>query len=369
MLTKFAVTNYKGFAERIELNISSPKNYEFNSYVIKNGVIKNGIIYGPNGSGKTNIGLAIFDIEYHLAPLKAKKRDYYNNFVYAGAPEKPIIFEYEFQFENKLLRYVYTKDKNGALQNEKLCWDGNWVFTNMEGTLKINEAFFRREYANQERLNSNANNISVINFLLAYYPLSEKHFLLMLYEFVNNMLWYRGVDIREFIGIETQENGNIEEFFINNNLVEEFSEFLQDVSGQKFHFVTPKKNDKTLWYKVGNGLLPFIETVSTGTKSLELLFFWMKRMGNSTFVFIDEFDAFYHFRLSYSVCKYLFKLPCQLFLSSHNTFLMSNELLRPDCNFIINNNHIKCLSDCTEKDLRFGHNIERIYRAGAFYEE
>ena len=41
MLTKFAVTNYRGFANRIEWDLSNPTNYEFNRSVIKDGVIKN----------------------------------------------------------------------------------------------------------------------------------------------------------------------------------------------------------------------------------------------------------------------------------------------------------------------------------------
>jgi AAA15 family ATPase/GTPase len=92
-------------------------------------------------------------------------------------------------------------------------------------------------------------------------------------------------------------------------------------------------------------------------------------MDQTTFVFIDEFDAFYHFDLSLKVCKMLFDIKCQVFLSSHNTYLMTNDLLRPDCNFILQNNKIKPLQACTEKELRFGHNIEKIYKAGAFHVE
>ena len=83
MLVKFAVTNYRGFADRIEWDLSSPANYEFNKNAIKDGIIKNGIVYGPNGSGKTNFSLALFDIENHLSP-KWKKIDYYVNFIYTG---------------------------------------------------------------------------------------------------------------------------------------------------------------------------------------------------------------------------------------------------------------------------------------------
>ena len=59
MLIKFAVKNFRGFAERIEWDLSHPSNYSFNTYAVKDGVIKNGIIYGPNGSGKSNFALAI----------------------------------------------------------------------------------------------------------------------------------------------------------------------------------------------------------------------------------------------------------------------------------------------------------------------
>ena len=51
MLVKFAVTNYRGFANRIEWDLSKPSNYSFNTFAIKDGIIKNGIVYGPNGSG------------------------------------------------------------------------------------------------------------------------------------------------------------------------------------------------------------------------------------------------------------------------------------------------------------------------------
>jgi AAA15 family ATPase/GTPase len=113
----------------------------------------------------------------------------------------------------------------------------------------------------------------------------------------------------------------------------------------------------------------FDDIASTGTLSLELLYYWLKKMGQASFVFIDEFDAFYHFKLAFEVCKQLFNLDCQVFTSSHNTYLMTNDLLRPDCNFILQDNKIKPLQACTEKELRFGHNIEKIYRAGAFYVE
>ena len=138
------------------------------------------------------------------------------------------------------------------------------------------------------------------------------------------------------------------------------------MSDQDFKFATPNPGEKNLYCYIDKKKVPFDLLVSTGTQSLKLLYFWMKKLGDATFVFIDEFDAFYHFRLSFEVCKRLFNLGCQVFMSSHNTYLMTNDLLRPDCNFIVNNNKIKPLCDCTEKELRFGHNIEKLFRGNAF---
>ena len=105
---------------------------------------------------------------------------------------------------------------------------------------------------------------------------------------------------------------------------------------------------------------------STGTSSLTLLYFWTQKMSKATFVMIDEFDAFYHYDLSFKVCQKLFGFSNQIFVTSHNTYLMSNDLLRPDCNFIIDKNQIKPLSLCTDKELRWGNNIEKMYRGNAF---
>ena len=367
MLTKFAVTNYRGFSDRIEWDLSKPANYEFNKSVIKNGIIKNGIIYGSNGSGKTNFSLAIFDIEYHLSP-KWKKIDYYANFIYAGKKDGMVTFEYTFRFGNNTVDYTYAKNAIGALMEESLCVDNINIFERKKNSFRIDKRQFPMDESIEKNLGNNANNVSIINFLLTSYPLSAEHYLMKLSRFVNSMLWFRNLDVREFIGLETNIT-MLDEFIIRNDLLDDFSDFLQKVSGQKFGFAAHNPTDKQILCKIGNDEVPFRMIASTGTHSLQLLYFWLQRMHEASFVFIDEFDAFYHFRLAFEVCKRLFAMDCQVFTSSHNTYLMTNDLLRPDCNFILNNNKIKCLADCTDKELRFGHNIEKIYRAGAFYDE
>lgn len=366
MLIKFAVTNFRGFPERIEWDLSNPNNYAYNEYAIKNGVIKSGIIYGPNGSGKTNFSLAIFDIENHLSQ-KWKKSDYYANFVYAGNMNSPVVFEYTFRFGDQIVRYLYSKSAESSLLSEALYVDGKMVFNKDLDSLEIDTKLFPMDEGTKNNLGSNANNVSIVNFLLSSYPLDKESFLIKLQQFVNNMLWFRNLDVREFIGFESNVV-NLDEYIITNNLLDDFSTFLTKVSGQSFELMEEQSSfKKQIICKIDNTLIPFQLIASTGTKSLQLLYFWIRRISNeASFVFIDEFDAFYHFRLSFEVCKYLFNLDCQVFTSSHNTYLMTNDLLRPDCNFILSGNKIKSLKDCTDKELRFGHNIEKLFRGNAF---
>jgi AAA15 family ATPase/GTPase len=364
MLTKFAVTNYRGFAKRIKWDLSKSSNYTFNTYAVKDGIVKNGIIYGPNGSGKSNLALALFDIVYHLTQ-KWKKPDYYSNFVYAGNPTSPVIFEYSFRLGEYDIFYTYSKNKLGVLLSESLTVDGKEIFNRSNGEFFIDEKSYPMDSAMLENLANNANNVSIINFLLTSYPLAKQHYLIRLQNFVANMLWFRGLKQNEYIGFENTTT-DLDQYIINNGLIADFSEFLKNISAQTFTFVKPRPSDKVLMCKYKNEMIAFDVIASTGTQSLMLLYYWLRQMNKASFVFIDEFDAFYHFKLSYEVCRQLFTLDCQAFVSSHNTYLMTNDLLRPDCNFILANNRIKSLNECTEKELRFGHNIEKMFRGGAF---
>jgi len=111
----------------------------------------------------------------------------------------------------------------------------------------------------------------------------------------------------------------------------------------------------------------FFKIASTGTRSLALFYYWYIRMKKASFVFIDEFDAFYHFELSESVQKKVNEIQnVQIFTTTHNTDLMSNDLLRPDCYFLLKDNSIKAISELTEKELRQAHNLQKMYKAGAF---
>lgn len=362
MLERFAVTNYRGFRQRIEFDLSSPRNYDYCQYAIKDGIVKDAMIYGPNGSGKSNIGFAMFDIIEHLT-TNSKNGNQYKNFTYSNN-SLPVTFEYYFNFNGQKVRYVYSKYPNGLLCDESFEVDQTEYFRRSSSRV-FNPDIFNLSESFIEEIRNNANNVSLVTSLISTYPLSKDSILLKFFDFVKRMLWFRCLEDRGYAGFESGSTG-LDEYIISNGLTGEFSDFLQRVSGQHFDFVTPEEGQKQLHCLIDGNDMLFRDIASTGTDSIELLFYWYTKLDNVSLVFIDEFDAFYHFELASEVCKALFTLDCQVILTTHNTSLMTNDLLRPDCYYLIDGVKMKPVVDCTGKELRLGHNLEKIYRGEGF---
>jgi hypothetical protein len=367
MLTGFSVKNFRGFANLLTWDLKNTKNYEFNTNALEQGIVKNGLIYGPNGCGKSNLGVALFDIVYHLTD-KWKDPEQQFNFLCLLNEQPFAEFSYTFQLGTSKVIYQYEKNESGFFHREELSCNDSLVFRRTETEFVLSPEFPVDQTIQKRFTETAVYNVSIVKFLLTSIPLAPEHCLNQLSQFVNSMLWFRSLDTRSFIGLETQAGQNIEDYIIRNNFVDDFSQFLERLSGQIFHFLAPKKGDQNLLCNFGHKNVPFNLIASTGTRTLELLYFWFKHLETASFVFIDEFDAFYHFELADKICRELFYKKYQVFLSTHNTYLMNNELLRPDCLFLLNSNEIKPLCDCTEKELRAGHNLEKMFRAGSFNE-
>ena len=118
MLKKISVKNFKNFKEKLTLDFSKTRDYEFNQTLIKNGLINKMLIYGPNNSGKSNLGAAIMDITTHLTDNYGVDNIIYAYYVNGNFVDKDIEFEYEFLLDNKEITYKYKKDPQEKLLSE-----------------------------------------------------------------------------------------------------------------------------------------------------------------------------------------------------------------------------------------------------------
>ena len=366
MLKKFSVENFKGFKDKITLDIGTPSNYSFNSEIIENGCITKGIIYGINSCGKSNLGLAIFDIITHLTEKK-KLLGSYDFYLNMSGRKSFAEFEYTFVFDGHEVVYKYSKMDVNSLKSESLSIDGKEViffdfltrdgFTLLEGSDTLN-ASIRNESPISRVKYVNSNSILSDNVQNQVF----KKFI----DFVERMLLFYSLDSR---GYEGFMNGSesIAEGIVNSGKVKDFQEFLKENDIDYELYGCEVDGRKAIYCHFDNKDADFFKIASTGTRSLALFYYWYIRMEKASFVFIDEFDAFYHYELSESVQKRLRRISdVQVFTTTHNTDLMSNDLLRPDCYFLLENNSIKAISELTEKELRQAHNLQKMYKAGAF---
>ena len=368
MLIQFRVKNFKNFKNQLTFDFNNINHYEFSEDCIKNGIIKDALIYGINGCGKSNLAFAIFDIVAHLTDLQVNA-DGYGDYTNTDSDEDIAEFGYVFKFEDSILEYSYGKTNLRTLIFEELKIN-NKVLVKYDKR-NTNEKYFETHLAGAETLNTDLSQlrISVLKYIKTSTVLTdndEKRILFQFFDFIDSMLHFRSLDDRFYQGYETGSVNIIE--YIADTYLDDFNSFLHSAGLDITVIAQDINGHKRLFMQFNNGKIEFWPNASTGTTTLTLFYFWLKRMEKHkpSLIFIDEFDAFYHQELSEFIVRQLKKLDCQVILTTHNTRLLNNDLMRPDCCFILKNGLLSPLSSLTNKELREAHNIEKMYRAKVF---
>jgi len=368
MLKKVEVTNFKNFNEKFTFDLSDTSNFDFNQESIKNGIVNTGIIYGQNGCGKSNLGFAIFDMVSHLTDKHFMEKEY-NNYLNANSNRDNSSFRFTFIFDEIEVIYEYAKQDYQTLISEKLIIDDKEVISidREESTkFKVN-----MQGAEQLQNDVGSSNISIINYV-ANNTILKENFINKSFDnfrvFIDNMLLFKTLDKRIYLGLE-QGNQYIDDYIITHNKLDDFEKLLNTIG------IECKLTDKYIDGKMyifsvfKNSKIKLDDISSSGTKALTAFYFWYLKIEEkkASFVFIDEFDAFYHHDLSELIVEKLNEIiDTQIILTTHNTSNISNDLLRPDCYFLMDNEKITSLKNRTDKELREEHNIEKMYRAGSF---
>ncbi len=370
MITKFSVSNFKGFNESFVFDLQKTNGYEFNTESIKNGVVNHAIIYGRNGVGKSNLGLAMFDIVRHLTD-KQREEEQYQNYLNGFNDLSTANFQYEFLIDSNIINYNYQKNDVGVIVSEKFSINGK-VLAKIDRKIG-NQAdinFKGTETLNKELTNEN---LSLLNYIKNNAQLEnnkEKEILYNFFNFIDKMLFFKSLDSNMYLGLEIG-NKDVFEDIIEKDNINDLERFLNTAGIECELIAIDQLPGKTIAFHFNYGqIIPFSLIASTGTISLVIFYFWLQRLKEKStvsFVFIDEFDAFYHHELSRLIVEELKKTGAQFVLTTHNTSIISNDLLRPDCYFLMNKNSIKSLAKSTPKELREAHNIEKMYKAGSFH--
>ncbi|HIF9203091.1 TPA: AAA family ATPase [Photobacterium damselae] len=372
MITKFAVKNFRGFRDWTIFNLTTDKKYEFNEEAVYDNAVKHSMIYGENGEGKTNLGLAMLEIISHLSQRKVKYPTFDNSYLNANSDSELAEFQYELTLNDILVSYEYGKNNSAEIVYETLHIGGNKV---LSWDKRINnKAFVALAGTSSLNLELSENVTSLINYVLNNSSLTEDNInstFIAFSKFVDGMVFFKTMsNVNEFAGAFPSKYKSLSEQIIKDYGVKELEKFLyssginckldtyDSVDGNKIALVSKNRN------------LDFFSVASSGTFALVILFVWVKKMEHNeiSFAYIDEFDAFYHHRLAKNISKSLASTSAQTVLSTHNTSIMSNNILRPDCYFQIKNQKVTPLYRLSDREIRKAHNLEKMYRSGAFDE-
>lgn len=380
MLKKFTVRNYKNFEKKITIDFSNTAAYQFSTDCIYEGLISKMLIYGRNATGKTNLGRALTDI----CSTMFKGPRFMNDgvFLNADSDEKSAVFSYEFDFDGKKVFYEYARISDLELQWEKLFIDDKKIFECDFEFKKFdftNLKYIDAETANIDRYTQSLEEgeetediiepkLPFLRWLVSNVALKNESILIKLSNYVRRMVVISAGNVMKFRPrrmydgfFETLENDDrlkdLEDFF--NSMGIECRLTLKKLpDGQRELYFSHEK------------LVPFSETASSGTLALfDLYRRLIPSAWDPSFIYLDEFDAFYHYEMAENVIRFFKKKypKCQIIMTSHNTNLMTNRLMRPDCLFILSRSGtLTALCNATERELREGHNLEKMYISGEF---
>jgi AAA15 family ATPase/GTPase len=370
MLASLSIKNFRNFSSWYDFSLRSEKHYDFNEKSIINNIVNTSIIYGKNGSGKSNLGLAILDLTSHINDIQVNS-SLHQNYLNAKLSNGELAeFKYIFDFDGEKVEYKYGKYNALSTVYEEL-------FINNELYVKINRrdsdvATIKLKGTESLKKEISNSNISVIKYIKSNSVLDTNNptndIFNKFISFVSGMLFFRSFDLSCGYYGQMRENDTISKVIIDADKVEDFEKFLNE-AGIKCKLSTKDyPNGERIVFSFDGKDIEFNLAASTGTISLGIFYYWWLKLESNqiSFAYIDEFDAYYHYSLSQLIVRKLSEINCQTVLTTHNLTILSNDLLRPDCYFLMADK-IYPFYKLVDKDLRKAHNLEKIFK-GLRYE-
>lgn len=377
MLRFFSVRNFRQFREELVFDFTNTRDYQFNTTCVKNGLVNKAIIYGKNSVGKTNLMEAMRDIYITTRGRIMGNADIPYRNADSGEDET-IVFHYTFIIDDTLVDYQYEKTDYAHVVAEKLAFNDEIIFDynringyfNFENVSQIGAEQLQWDTFQQMSVDDDDSelmgSLTALRFVYSNTAIVTNSLLTKLMRFIAGMRFsvgFSSINRNGSLRILLNELANSEE-----DKVQELQTFLNKYGVQCNLRAFPEADGKKRIYFEYKNPLDFLENMSSGTRLLTS--FYLQFVNNRypfSFIFIDEFDAYYHYELSEKIVQLLEEeFDCQVVLTTHNTNLLNNSIMRPDCFLILHDGKLTPICDATTRELRQGHNLEKLYMSGEF---
>ncbi len=358
VLRRFTVEGYRGFDGPVTLDLTAVGDYGFNRRCIRDGIIRKCMVLGRNGCGKSDLGLALHDIAVTLTDPgtdggRCDPRTFLN--VHSGSGRAR--FVYELQDGDRVIVYSYSKTSPDRIVHETLTVDGSTVFEVGDGADDLSGlAVHGAEVPDPEAASGR---MPLLRYVIDGTVQGNGSPLSSVMRFARGIM-YLGPD------------GGMDDalrYVVDHDLVAGLQGFLSDMTGSEVGLAIADVpgNGREVVRRMGDGYLPFHTVASGGTVQLVRLFHLMERIGDATFLYIDGFGPHYHHTLTERVVMWIRSMDhVQVVFTSHDTSLVCNRILRPDCYLVMDGRGLNPLPYLTDREIREGHNLGRLLRGGEF---
>ena len=405
MLIQFNFKNFKSFREETTLDLSAARMTEFSDRVVTIGnekILPVAAIYGANASGKSNIYSAFEYMSKYVV----------NSFKYGDEEEKfeeyrptPFLFDSissdaESSFE---VYFTVTGDKAEKIYNYGFCVDREgiteeWLNVKAKTARKYSTVFYRNTVENELDLSgfpkNSRNNIQValekqvlIVSLGAKLKISECK--IIRDWFLVNVFADFGDIFTNFYLSRRLPSHFVEDKEVQNRVIEYLSSFDEHIKDFKIEKIPYDEENKRDAYKI-NVLHKMIDSndmaeiplsmESAGTLKMFSLYPELQKvLERGSVFFIDELNARLHPLLVRNfVITFLNpeinKNHAQLIFTTHDTWQLSNQLLRRDEIWFVEKNSqqistLNSLADFVDEDgsrIRKDESYEKNYLIGKY---
>lgn len=386
MLKRFAVEGYRCFRDKVVLDLGTHHDYNWHNdpssgdAYLTNGIISNALVLGENATGKTNLGRALLDVKSNFrragGPLPLDVEDD-PTFLNGDSEKGSASFDYVFDFDGTEVAYSYRKDGRYRVVGESLRVGDALIFEANAGEHYLDTPGLGLIGATGLNWDFSDTELSILGYLSNSLPQRQSPLVHRLRRFVLGMAI---ITVPTHYPRSAVMRGVLSRIVRNSELVAKLEEFLQKNGVNESLEVRVSPDGEPVLYFGHRRPIPFERACSSGTLTLLLLFYRIfigAYDAEPSFVYIDEFDAYLHYAVAERLIRSFGSLgTSQTICSTHNTSLLRNVTMRPDCVFEIKWEEqeegsadrltIKTLADSTQREIRRINNVEHLYRNGEF---
>ena len=368
MLAKMYLTNFLSFLNRTEFDFTSSKyNILSNTNVSDNGILKGALVVGANASGKSN---ALRGLKFIIDLIKgesASPRAY--RCYFAKTPVTKA--EYEFVFDGKKVMDSISYDVQSNNISEDLTIDKKEILHRKGQYGEINQG--GTSIIENERDNDTLF-LRTASFNTGRFP--QEPILRELMDFLLNSYYIDGYNQSAYLGKTVMK-------YAENNGVDKLNSYLKDFNYDFFIEYGNESQGEGLNIRMGSGQ----KSIFFKRTSFPMpITFYTESQGNQVFVdmlpqiinvieqpgmlVIDEFGNSLHNKLAEGIVRYFMRKSnrSQLFITSHDTNLISNSVFRPDQVNVISfeNSKGSTVKRISVYKPREAQNLEKMYLGGMF---